>query len=455
MAEPGGDVLAAQLAAELRHWRRAAHELTDLDMVAAPQAWAGLESYLGTSVRAGLIRSARAVATRADQLAAQLPGTTAQDDLARLRDRVLSLRQSYVRAETVLDFFGDAVATRTNPRLAELLRGLDLLAVDAMDRILGPLGIPVPPVLVYLDKGLGASILRAGIRLWDASLSPAAAIKITRHNLLRPTAVLHEVGHQVAHLTNWTDELATALNEVLAPTSPVAAEAWHGWASEVAADVVAFVLTGYAPVPALADVVDGTTTAVYRMPPGDPHPMGLLRVAFNAALCRYWYQAGPWDDLVRTWLHRHPLSAAPRSPHSSCGRRCHCSRRSSGCARSSRCGPSAGDPSRRWPTRAGWPPPSCAGSPTGPERRCTPRVICNGSNRCGSWPGAYSGRCAPMTTPTATWRHGCAASARTMRPPQPDQGDSHDAIPDTTGPGPDVATGLGPDSTTGPDIPAR
>ncbi|WP_405957266.1 hypothetical protein [Streptomyces phaeochromogenes] len=311
MAEPGGDVLAAQLAAELRHWRRAAHELTDLDMVAAPQAWAGLESYLGTSVRAGLIRSARAVATRADQLAAQLPGTTAQDDLARLRDRVLSLRQSYVRAETVLDFFGDAVATRTNPRLAELLRGLDLLAVDAMDRILGPLGIPVPPVLVYLDKGLGASILRAGIRLWDASLSPAAAIKITRHNLLRPTAVLHEVGHQVAHLTNWTDELATALNEVLAPTSPVAAEAWHGWASEVAADVVAFVLTGYAPVPALADVVDGTTTAVYRMPPGDPHPMGLLRVAFNAALCRYWYQAGPWDDLVRTWLHRHPLSAAP------------------------------------------------------------------------------------------------------------------------------------------------
>ncbi|WP_416960415.1 hypothetical protein [Streptomyces sp. Agncl-13] len=311
MAEPGVDALAAQLAAELRHWRRAAHELTDLDMVAAPQAWAGLESYLGTGVRAGLTRSAQAVVTRADQLAAQLPGAIAGDDLARLRDRVLSLRQSYVRAETVIDFFGDAVGTRTSPRLAELLRGLDLLAVDAMDRILGPLGIPVPPVLVYLDKGLGASILRAGIRLWDASLSPAAAIKITRHNLLRPTSMLHEGGHQVAHLTNWTDELATTLHEVLAPASPIAAEAWHGWASEVAADVVAFVLTGYAPVPALADVVDGTTAAVYRMPPGDPHPMGLLRVAFNAVLCRYWYGAGAWDDLVRVWLHRHPVHAAP------------------------------------------------------------------------------------------------------------------------------------------------
>jgi hypothetical protein len=314
VVEPGGDVLAAQLERELRHWRRAAHELTDLGMVAAPHAWAALESYLGAGVRVGLTGSARTVTARADQLAAQLSSATTGADLARLREGVLALRQAYVRAETVIDFFGDAVGTRTNPRLAQILRGLDLLAVDAMDRLLGPLGIPVPPVLVYLDKGLGASILRAGIRLWDASVSPAAAIKITRHNLLRPTSLIHEVGHQVAHLTNWTDELAMALHSALAPASPIAAEAWRGWASEVAADVVAFALTGYAPVPALADVVDGTTAAVYRMPPGDPHPMGILRVAFNAALCRSWYGTGPWDDLARTWLHRHPVhNAQPES----------------------------------------------------------------------------------------------------------------------------------------------
>lgn len=284
--------------------------MTDLDVVASAQAWAGLESYLGTGVRAGLTGSARAVAIRADQLTALLPGATTEDDLTRLRDRVLDLRQAYVRAETVVDFFGDAVGTRTNPRLAELLRGLDLLAVDAMDRVLGPLGLPVPPVLVYLDKGLGASILRAGVRLWDASLSPAAAIKITRHNLLRPTSLIHECGHQIAHMTNWIDELAAALHQALAQASPIAAEAWRGWASEVAADVVAFVLTGYAAVPALADVVDGTTAAVYRMPPGDPHPMGLLRVTLNAALCRSWFGSGPWDALARTWLHRHPVHAA-------------------------------------------------------------------------------------------------------------------------------------------------
>jgi hypothetical protein len=310
VVEPGTDVLAAQLRAELRHWRLAARELADLDMVAASQAWAGLESYLGIGVRGALAGSASAVVSRADQLEAQMSGTVTGDDLTRMRDRVLALRQAYLRAETVVDFFGDAVATRTSLRLAALLRGLDLLAVDAMDRVLGPLGIPVPPVLVYLDKGLGASILKSGLRLWDATLSPAAAIKITRHNLLRPTSLLHECGHQVAHLTNWTDELGAALYATLLPASPIAAEVWRGWASEVAADVVAFVLTGYAPVPALADVVDGTTDAVYRVLPGDPHPMGLLRVVFNAALCRAWYGAGPWDELARTWLHRHPLQAA-------------------------------------------------------------------------------------------------------------------------------------------------
>ena len=46
-------------------------------------------------------------------------------------------------------------------------------------------------MLVYVDKGLGASILRAGVRLWDhASPSPVATVKLTRHNLFHPTALV-------------------------------------------------------------------------------------------------------------------------------------------------------------------------------------------------------------------------------------------------------------------------
>ena len=300
------------LGTEVRHWRRASIALTDLEVLAAPAAWLSLESYLGLSVRSSLRSISTSVVAEADHLSAALAAARTAAELRAVRTGLLKLRQRYEQVETVLDFYGDAVNTRTNPRIGAVLRGLDAIAVDSMDRVLRPLGIPTPPVLTYLDKGIGASILRSGARLWDASLSPVAAIKITRHNLWRPTSLVHETGHQVAHLTGWTEELGSALYSRLAPVSVVTAESWRNWASEVAADVYAFVLLGYAPLPALATVVDGPSRKVFRMPFGDPHPFGWVRVLFNAGLCRSWFGPGPWDDLARAWINRHPLEFASR-----------------------------------------------------------------------------------------------------------------------------------------------
>jgi len=306
---PGAEL--RQIATDLAHWRAAAHALGDLDSVAAPAAWAALERYIGAQVRQRLTAIAAALAREADGLAAAVAGASAAD-AERLRARLLDLRRRYIQAETVIDFYAEAVNHRTTPRLSSRLRALDNIAVDSMQVILRPLGIEAPPVLTYLDKGLGASILRAGVRLWDSgALSPAAAIKITRHNLPRPTSLIHETGHQVAHLVGWNAELAAVLAETLASASPVAAAAWHDWASEVAADVHAFVLLGYSPIPALATVVDGTTEQVFGMPFGDPHPFGWLRVLFNVELCRSWYGSGPWDELAAAWTQRHPLDSAP------------------------------------------------------------------------------------------------------------------------------------------------
>ena len=147
--------------------------------------------------------------------AAQTPS-----ELVELRRRLLAFRRQFLRAETTLDYFADAIATRTNAGPAALLRACDSLAYRSMAQILDQIGKPTPVVLTYLDKGLGASILKAGLRLWDAGdLSPVAAVKITRHNLLRPTAVIHEAGHQVAHIAGWNQELAAALSQGLAETS--------------------------------------------------------------------------------------------------------------------------------------------------------------------------------------------------------------------------------------------
>ncbi len=298
------DAAVRQTRAEVAHWRLAVEALADLDVVAAPEAWAGLEQYLQCNVRnrlagvvAVLVQEARSLERAA---ASGLDGDA-------LRTGVLRLRRRYLQAETVLDFYGDAVATRTNAPTRALLRGYDTLASDSMALSLEQLGIDSPPALVYLDKGLGASILRAGVRLWDQSHpSPAAAIKLTRHNVSFPTALLHESGHQVGHLTGWNTHLAEALRAVLLPRSVELADTWSGWASEIAADTHAFCQAGWAPVVALANVVDGSTAEVYRIRFGDPHPFSWIRVMFNVALCRSWFGDGPWDDVARVWWRRHP-----------------------------------------------------------------------------------------------------------------------------------------------------
>ena len=304
------DAGARQTAAEVAHWRHAVEALADLDVVAAPEAWASLEDYLQHSVRDRLSGVVLALTREARELERMASDGRDPD---RIRQGVLALRSRYLQAETVLDFYGDAVNSRTSAATRALLRGYDVLASDSMAATLGPLGITSPPALVYLDKGLGAAILRAGIRLWDqAHPSPAAAIKLTRHNLAYPTALLHETGHQVAHLTGWNTELGDALHTALAPRSAEVAELWRSWASELAADVHAFAQAGWAPVFALANVVDGPTADVFRIRFGDPHPFPWMRVMFNVALCRSWFGAGPWDDVAEAWARRHPPRAAGR-----------------------------------------------------------------------------------------------------------------------------------------------
>ena len=325
-------------------------------------------------LREPLRAAARALSLEAAGIDAAI--ASGHEGLEAGRRRLLGLRRRYFQMETILDFYGDAVSTRTNPRLAGVLRGLDTLASDSLDMVLRPLGIEAPACLVYVDKGLGASILRAGVRLWDqTSLSPVAAIKLTRHNLRHPTSLLHEVGHQVFHLCGWIDELRQAMAGLLARRSSELADVWSGWASEVAADVHAFAQAGWAPLPALANVVDGTTTSVYRLMPGDPHPFPWIRVMFNVQLCRAWYGTGPWDVLARAWWDRHPLERAPREA-----------------ARLARASVDALDDivelcTRTPATAFGGRSLAVLADPRKPARRCSARSTCPAASRCGSSPG--------------------------------------------------------------------
>lgn len=300
----------AQLARQVSHWVTAASRL-DPDDLASPEAWNRLERYLGLSIRQHLEGVIARLRAEGDVLAATLKAAESATALRELRQRLLTFRRKFMRAETTLDFYADAINTRTSPHMAGILRACDILAHRSMALALDQLGHETPVVLTYVDKGLGASILKAGLRLWDGGKeSPAAAIKIVRHNLLRPTALLHESGHQFAHIVDWNRELSETLDRGLGDAPAGVAEAWCSWASEIAADAFAFVHTGYASVAALHDVLAGEGSFVFRHTPGDPHPICYLRVLLGVEACRYFYGGGPWDALAASWTSGYSIATA-------------------------------------------------------------------------------------------------------------------------------------------------
>jgi hypothetical protein len=299
------------LARQASHWTLAASRLGNLEDFASASAWKSLEQYLGSSIRKHLLLAVERLNREGALLNQSLEAASSAADLQRIRRQVQAFRRLYIRVETTLDFFGDAINTRTNPELAALLRACDTLAHRSMAQLLDQIGKPTPVALTYVDKGLGASILKAGLRLWDGTgENPVAAIKIVRHNLYRPTALIHETGHQVAHIAGWNQELAAALQNGLSNTPAGVADAWSSWASEIAADAFAFAHTGYASVAGLHDVLAGEESIVLRHSPGDPHPIGYIRLLLGVQMCRDFYGAGPWDDMAEAWTEHYRVERA-------------------------------------------------------------------------------------------------------------------------------------------------
>lgn len=293
---------------QANHWLQAARRLSVLDNLASGNAWQGIDHTMSVSLRESLNKSVTEVMALAEGLKQQLETSREQDNLRGIKRSLLQLRNRYLKAEETIHFYTVALNSRTTPALAALLRACDILCVKSMQELLKPLGKETPKVLTYVDKGVGASILKAGLRLWDGRISPVAAIKITQHNLFRPTAIIHETGHQVAHILNWSDEMAGMFRDKLTSHPRITGEAFAGWASEIAADAFAFVHTGFAAVAALNDVVSGYPQAVFAYHPHDPHPISYIRVLMNIEMCRQFFGRGPWDDLEEAFKNDYDIN---------------------------------------------------------------------------------------------------------------------------------------------------
>jgi hypothetical protein len=263
------------------------------------------------AIEKSLRESVLHLSREANALEAQVTAADTPLRVQTLHTDLIAFRSRFLAVEKQLEFYGDAVNSRTDERLGTYLRACDTLVFRAMDVVLKPLGRKPPPVLTYFEAGLGASILKADLPLWDYRMrSPVAAIKIVRHNLYRPTSTLHEGGHQFAAIVDWNDELARLLLKRLARHGESLAEQWSSWASEIAADCFAFAHTGYAAVATLCDVLSGDRSWVFQQIPGDPHPVGYLRVLLGTAMCVRFFGSGDWDDLGRAWVHMYPSGNA-------------------------------------------------------------------------------------------------------------------------------------------------
>ncbi len=298
---------------QLNHWHTAAHTLRRHDLIASPEAWAALEQYVGARLRESLNATCEHLLKVFDVVRAQFVAARSLADLDRVADGIVHFRAQFARVETTVHFYGDAISSRTNPEVGARLRAMDYIAGVSMRPTLEPLNKPIPPVLVYLNKGLGASILRAGLRLWDGfTTSPVAAVSVTYHNQERPTAIIHETGHQVAAILGWNEELARLLLSNLHDVDPRCANLWAQWASEIAADAYGFANVGFAAVAALSDVVGGSPAQTFLFNPDGVHPISYIRVLLGFAMARRFHGRGIWDELEYAWRARYPLRSAPQ-----------------------------------------------------------------------------------------------------------------------------------------------
>ena len=136
-------------------------KLTADNMVASAFTAPHVTEFLTVDVTRGM-KALDRLRRQCDVVKARLAAAETESEVAGVRRELLAFRRRYLAVETTLDFYGDAINTRTNPTLATYLSACDWLACESMRVLLEPLGIKTPPVLTYVDKGEGAVVLQDG-----------------------------------------------------------------------------------------------------------------------------------------------------------------------------------------------------------------------------------------------------------------------------------------------------
>ena len=270
----------------------------------SPLALTAIENYLA--------RGRRELRTRVEQFLAWLhspTGRRATPAEAQRRFTFLRLRFNAVLAQ--FDIFADVLNQRSEHDTGVWLAGLDVVARDALT--LPERYYETPPVICYLDRGIGAAIRRARTRLPGGGKNPAAIVRVPRERMVGSgiaSSLVHEVGHQGASLLDLVNSLRPVLQaeQRRGGNAQTAWQFWERWISEIVADFWSVARVGIASTLGLIGVVSLPRAFVFRVSLDDPHPIPWIRVKLSCAMGQALYPHRQWNDLARRWESFYPLT---------------------------------------------------------------------------------------------------------------------------------------------------
>ena len=267
-----------------------------------PSAQSAVEHYLVVG-RRQLRRAVRAFLEWLHGAAAR--HTTA----AQAQRRFTFLKLRFNAVITQFDLFNDAITQRSEHETGVWLSGLDVVSADALQLSGGY--YEVPPLICYLDRGVGAAIRRARTRLPGGGLNPVAVIRVPRERMVGSgiaSSLIHEVGHQAAALLNLVNSLRPVLQGLQRGGGGDAEvwRLWERWISEIVADFWSVARVGVASTMGLIGVVSLPRPFVFRLNVDDPHPVPWIRVKLSCAIGNALYPHPQWAKLAAVWESFYP-----------------------------------------------------------------------------------------------------------------------------------------------------
>ncbi len=233
------------------------------------------------------------------------------------QQRLTWLRLQFNAITTELDLFADALTQRSEHELGTWLGGLDAMAADALALSGG--FFRSPPLLCYVDRGIGAAIRRARTRLPGGGQNPVAIVRVPRERMVGTgvaSSLVHEVGHQGAALLGLVESLRPVLRGLATtPATRMVWLLWDRWISEIVADLWSVARLGIAAPLGMLAVVSLPRAFVFRINVDDPHPTPWIRVKLSCVLGDALYPHPQWARLARAWESLYPLRDLPAPTH--------------------------------------------------------------------------------------------------------------------------------------------